>query len=138
VKIIHEAIPELYLENLSDQEGESSLASLARSVGGIVLGGSKEMIKKIIEQIVDKLSERAYQSLVNFFKARAAEFKDAQAKPQDGVTVKIAWKNVQGMTTIRNVINAIRGKLSLGNIGDLNLPNISTPDISILADKQFD
>ena len=138
VKIIHEAVPELYLENVSEYEGESSLASLARSVGGIVVGGGKEMIKKIIEQIVQKLSDRAYQSLSNFFKARAAEFKEAQAKPQDGVTVKVIWTNVQGMTTIRTVINAIRGKLSLGNIGDLTLPNIGAPDIRIMPDKQFE
>jgi hypothetical protein len=138
VKIIHEAVPELYLENVGEYEGESSLASLARSVGGIVVGGGKEMIKKIIEQIVEKLCERAYQSLSNFFKARAAEFKEAQAKPQDGVTVKVVWSNVQGMSTIRTVINAIRGKLSLGNIGDLTLPNIGAPDIRIMPDKQFD
>ena len=138
VKIIHEAVPELYLENVGEYEGESSLASLARSVGGIVLGGGKEMIRKIIEQIVEKLCDRAYQSLSNFFKARAAEFKQAQAKPRDGVTVKVIWTNVQGMSTIRTVINAIRGKLSLGNIGDLTLPNIGTPDIRIMPDKQFD
>jgi hypothetical protein len=138
VKIIHEAVPELYLENISDQENESSLASLARSVGGVVLGGGKDIIRKIIEQLVEKLSERAYQSLSNFFKARAAEFKEAQAKPQDGVTVKIIWTNVQGMTAIRTVINAIKGKLSLGSIGDLTLPNISAPEIKIAADKQFD
>jgi hypothetical protein len=107
-------------------------------VGGIVVSGGKEMIKKIIEQIVEKLCDRAYQSLSNFFKARAAEFKEAQAKPQDGVTVKVIWTNVQGMATIRTVINAIRGKLSLGNIGDLTLPNIGAPDIRITADKQFD
>ena len=138
VKIIHESVPELYLENIDDHENESSLASLARSVGGVVLGGGKDIIKRIIEQLVEKLSERAYQSLSNFFKARAAEFKEAQAKPQDGVTVKIIWTNVQGMTAIRTVINAIRGKLSVGDIGNLTIPNISAPDIRIMADKQFD
>ena len=138
VKIIHEAVPEMYLENINDHEGESSLASLAKSIGGIALGGGKEIIKNIVEKLVEKLSELAYQALANFFKARAAEFKEAQAQPQDGVTVKIIWTNIQGMSSIRAVINAIRGKLSVGNIADLALPNIPTPDIKILADRKFD
>jgi hypothetical protein len=36
------------------------------------------------------------------------------------------------------VINAIRGKNPLGNISDMTLPNIPTPDIKIIADKKFD
>jgi hypothetical protein len=138
VKIIHEAVPEMYLENINDQEGESSLASLAKSIGGVALGGGKEIIKNIVEKLIEKLCELAYQALANFFKARAAEFKEAQAQPQDGVTVKITWTNIQGMSSIRAVINAIRGKLSVGNIADLALPNIPTPDIKILADRKFD
>ena len=45
VKIIHEALPELYLEYLSDSE-ESPLASLAKTVGGIAVGGGKEIFQK--------------------------------------------------------------------------------------------
>lgn len=138
VKIIHEAVPELYLEHIGDQEGESALTSLAKSVGGIALGSGKKVLTGIIEKLVEKLSERAYQALANFFKARAAEFKEAQAQPQDGVTVKIVWANVQGMAAIRTVINAIRGKLSLGNLGDLSLPNIQAPEVKVVADKKFD
>lgn len=137
IKIIHEAIPELYLEHINEYENESSLASLAKSVGGIALSGSKEILTKIIEQLVEKLSEHAYQAVANFFKGRAAEFKEAQAQPQDGVTVKIIWSNIQGMTTIRNVINAIRGKNALSNISDMTLPNIPAPEIKIVADKKF-
>ena len=135
VKIIHEAMPELYLENINDQEGESPLAALAKSVGGVALGGGKEIMTKLIEKLIEKLSERAYQALVNFFKARAAEFKQAQAQPQDGVTVKITWTNIPGMS---GILNAIRGNLSIGNLSDLALPNIPTPEIQIIADKKFD
>jgi len=138
VKIIHEAVPEKYLEYINDGEGESSLASIAKSIGGIALGGGKQILTGIIEKLVEQLSERAYKALANFFKARAAEFKQAQAQPQDGVTVRIVWTNIQGMSTIRTVINAIRGKLSLGSIADLALPNIPAPEIKILADKKFD
>jgi hypothetical protein len=88
--------------------------------------------------LVEKISEMAYQSLGNYFKARAAEFKEAQAKPQDGVTVKIIWKNIQGMSAIRAVINAIRGNLSIGNLSDLSMPNLPSPEIEIVADKKFD
>ncbi|WP_276370837.1 hypothetical protein [Chryseolinea sp. H1M3-3] len=138
VKIIHEAIPELYLEHIGDHEQESALASLAKTAGGIVLGGSKEMLTKLIEQLVEKISEHAYQAVANFFKGRAAEFKEAQAQPQDGVTIKISWSNIQGMTAIRTVINAIRNKNPLGNISELTLPNIPSPEIKIVADKKFD
>ena len=138
VKIVHEAVPELYLEYINDEEAESSLASIAKSVGGIALGAGRQVLARIIEKIVEQLSERAYQALANFFKARAAEFKQAQAEPQDGVTVKITWTNIQGMSSIRAVINAIRGKVSLGNIADLALPNIPAPEIKVLADRMFD
>ena len=80
----------------------------------------------------------AYIAVVNFFKARAAEFKTAQAQPQDGVTIKIIWKNVSGMSTIRSIINAIKGKLSVGNLSELSLPNFPVPEIKIKADKKFD
>ena len=86
---------------------------------------------------MEKLSEHAYQAVANFFKGRAAEFKEAQAQPQDGVTVKITWSNVQGMSTIRSVINAIQGKNPVG-ISDLSLPNIPAPEVKITADKKFD
>ena len=137
VKIIHEAVPELYLEHIGAYERESSLAALVKSTGGIALGGGKEILTKIIEQLVEKLSEHAYQAVAIFFKGRAAEFKAAQAQPQDGVTVKITWTNIQGMSAIRAVISAIRGKSPLGNISDMTLPNIPTPDIKVVADKIF-
>jgi hypothetical protein len=132
VKIIHEAFPEMFLENYSERIEQYSLGDV---VGGIA---GKEMIAKLVEKLVEKVSELAYQSLGNYFKARAGEFKTAQAQPQDGVTVKISWKNVQGMNAIRSVINAIRGKLSLDTLSGLTLPSFSAPEIEVSADKKFD
>jgi hypothetical protein len=93
------------------------------------------MIRKVIEQLIDKLVKHAYDSMVNYFKSRAAEFKEAQAKPDDGVTIKISWVNIPGMSTIRAAINAIREKLSFSNLTDLTLPNIPAPEIQIAAGK---
>ena len=129
VKIIHEAIPELFLENYPDQE--SPLDMLGKVAG-------KEIISKLVEKLIDKFATAAYEAVVNFFKARAAEFKEAQAQPQDGVTVKLTWTNIPGMSTIRTIINAIRGNLSIGNLTDITMPSLPVPDIKIVADKKFD
>ncbi len=131
VKIIHEAIPELYFESSQDQEEEFSIGSALGKFTG------KKLIAGIIEKLIGKISSVAYDAVVNFFKTRAAEFKQAQAQPQDGVTVKLIWKNVQGMSAIRAIINAIKGKLSIGNLSDLTIPNFTAPEIKIEADKQF-
>lgn len=135
VRIVHEAMPELYLDNFTPDEENfapfSAIGALAKSAG-------KEMLSKIIEKLVEKLAEMAYQAIVNYFKARAAEFKQAHAQPQDGVTLKVIWINIPGMSSIRAIINAVKGNLSLGNLADLALPNIPTPDIQIKAGKYFD
>jgi hypothetical protein len=138
VKIIHEALPEMYLEHVGDQEDESPIAAIAKTVGGISVGAGKAVLKSIIEKLTAKLSDVAYQSLAEFFKARAAEFRQAQAEPQDGVTVKIKWSNIPGMPAIRATINALRGKGPVGNLADLSLPSIPTPAVTITADKKFD
>jgi len=132
VKIVHEAFPELYLENYEERVEQFSVTDAIGKFAG------KEVISKLIEKLVEKISDTAYQSLGNYFKARAAEFKEAQAQPQDGVTVKISWKNIQGMSTIKTVINAVRGNLSLGNLSNLSLPSLSAPEIQVVADKKFD
>ena len=131
VKIVHEALPELYLEHYNDQQEDLAPLDALGKIAG------KEIISKLVEKLIDKISTLAYEALVNFFKARAAEFKEAQAKPQDGVTVKLTWHNIPGMSTIRTVINAVRGNLSIGNLADLALPNIPAPEIKIMADKKF-
>ncbi len=132
VKIVHEALPELYLESINDQQEQfAPLEALGKIAG-------KEIISKLVAKLTDKISSLAYEAVVNFFKARAAEFKEAQAQPQDGVTIKLTWSNIAGMTTIRTVINAIRGNLSIGNLTDIALPSFPVPDIKIEADKKFE
>jgi len=129
VKIVHEAIPELFLENYPEQE--SALDALGKVAG-------KEIISKLVEKLIDKFATAAYEAVGNFFKARAAEFKEAQAQPQDGVTIKLTWSNIPGMSTIRTIINAIRGNLSIGNLADIAIPSLPVPDIKIVADKKFE
>ena len=131
VKIVHEALPELYLENMADQQEQFSPLDLLGKVAG------KEIITKLVEKLTDKISKLAYDAVGAFFKARAIEFKEAQAQPLDGVTIRLTWSNVQGMSVIRTIINAIKGNLSIGNLSDLSLPNFNAPDIKIEAGKKF-
>lgn len=138
VKIIHEAIPELYLEYYADEEEQfAPFAAIGKAVGGMAKSAGKKVLADIIEKIIRKVTDMAYKALVNYFKARGAEFKGAQAAPQDGVTVQISFINIPGMSSIRAVINAINGKLTLGNIADLALPNIPTPEIKSVPGKRF-
>lgn len=132
VKIVHEALPELYLEHYEDRQEQFNPVNALGKLAG------KGIISKLVEALTEKVSSKAYEAVVNFFKARAAEFKEAQAQPQDGVTIKLTWSNVSGMKAIRTIINAVRGDLSIGNLSDLNLPSLSVPDIKIMADKKFD
>lgn len=132
VRIVHESLPELYLENISEEEEQFvSLGAIGRLAG-------KTLLSKLIEQLMGKISSLAFDAVVNFFKTRAAEFKEAQAQPQDGVTIRLSWKNVAGMSALRTLINAIRGNASPGNLKDLSLPSLRPPEIRVLADKRFD
>ncbi len=132
VKIIHESIPELYLENIRDDEEQfAPLDALGKFAG-------KAIITKLTGHLMSKISSLAFDSVVNFFKTRAAEFKEAQAQPQDGVTIRISWRNVGGMSALRNVINAIRGNGSPGNLKDLSMPSFRAPEMKVLADKRFE
>jgi hypothetical protein len=131
VKIIHETMPELYLENMENENQQEAL-------GGVVLNAGRALLGKIVDKLVNRLVNVALNGVVNYFKARAAEFKQAQSTLHDGVTMKIIWLNVSGMTGIRAVINAIRGKMSIGNLADLALPNIPAPEIVIQPGKKFE
>ena len=71
-------------------------------------------------------------------KARSKEFVDAQGLPEDGVTLTIKWKNISGMVTIKSIISAIKGNLTLPNLADLKLPDLTNPDLSIKGGKLFD
>ncbi len=134
VKIIHEAVPELYLENVPEENLSPALAA----AGAFAAKAAKDLLVKLIEKLIVKISELAYQAVVNYFKARAAEFKQMQAEPEDGVTIKIIWVNIPGMSQLRAIINAVRGQMSVGNLADLVLPSIPTPEIQIKAGKKFD
>ncbi len=127
VKIVHEAIPGLYL----DREDAVPGGDLGKVAGN-------ELISKLVEKMIDQIAADAYEAVVKFFKERANEFKEAQAQPQDGVTIKLMWNNVAGMSTLRKVIGAIKGDQPIGNLSDLSLPNLPAPEIKIAADKQFD
>ena len=139
VKIIHEAMPEMFLEYYNDQQEQfSPISAIGKAISGISLNTGKELLTKIIEKLTDKLSGLANEAIANHFKVRAAEFKQAQAEPQDGVTIQIIWINIQGMASIKSVIQAIRGNLSIPNLADVSLPNIPTPEVKISAGKKFE
>lgn len=131
VKIVHEMVPELYMESIAGENQQEA-------GGGVLLGAGKAILGKIVDKLIEKLVDLAMKGVVNYFKARAAEFKQAQSTRHDGVTMKIIWINIPGMSGIRAIINAIRGKASLGNLADLALPNIPTPEVKIFAGKKFD
>ena len=133
VKIIHEAVPEMYIDNISEEN-----FTLPSSIGSLVINAGKEVLKKVVEKLTAKIAGHAYSAIANYFKARAEEFKQAQALPDDGVTIKIIWSNIPGMSSIRKIISAIRGNLSIGNISDLSLPSIPVPVIRVTAGKNFD
>lgn len=136
VKIIHEAVPELYLENVHEED--LIPAGVAAAAGAFAAKAAKDLLVKLIEKLIVKISQLAYQAVVNYFKARAAEFKQMQAEPADGVTVKIIWVNIPGMSQLRAIINAVRGQMSVGNLADLVLPSIPTPEVQVKAGKKFD
>ncbi len=132
VKIIHEALPAMYLEQYDDpQEHFLPLAAIGRMAG-------KQVISKLVELLIERVSTAAYNAVVGYFKARAVEFKDAQAHPQDGVTIQLTWNQVPGMSSIRAVINAVKGKVSIGDITTIGIPSLPTPIVKSVAGKQFD
>jgi hypothetical protein len=123
VKIIHEAFPEMYVENY--HEGHEHF-----------LGIGKNILSGLIESLVKKLAGKAFDEVRDYFKSRAAEFQQAQAQPEDGVTVRVVWNNVAGLSAIKSLISAVReGKLI--NPGTLSFPNLSKPDITAMAGKHI-
>lgn len=131
VKIIHEAMPEMYLESETDILDHFSLKSLGQKIGTGV-------INRLVEKLTELISSKAYNAIVVFMKARSKEFVDAQGLPEDGVTLTIKWKNISGMVTIKSIISAIKGNLTLPNLADLKLPDLTNPDLSIKGGKLFD
>lgn len=138
VKIVHEAMPEMFLEGYEDMQEQFSFGSLGKAIGGVALNAGKEMMKKLIEKLIDKIAEQAYKSVVSYFKSRVNEYMTAQAAPQDGVTIKIIWLNIPGMSALSTVINGFKGKITLGNIPNISLPDLQKPEVKISAGKNFD
>jgi len=129
VKIIHEAVPELYLNNYTpeNENSENFLPAIGKAV-----------LTKLIEELTKKIVDAAYDAVVKFLKARAIEFINAQNDPNDGVTIKIIWNNISGMNTIKAIINAVKNKLSIGDLTNLVIPKFPLPDILIKPGKLFD
>jgi hypothetical protein len=123
VRIIHESYPEQNLESFS---------------GGVIAKAGKGLLTNLVENVIANVAGAAYRSVLDFLKSRAAEFKQAQAQPQDGVTIKISWNNIAGMSAMRAMINGIKGKLSVPNLADLSIPTLPPPEISVVAGKNFD
>jgi hypothetical protein len=124
VKIVHESIPELYLQHFPESE------EFLGSIGKIA-------IEKLVEKLTEKFVDAAYDGVKVFFKARATEFKDALSKPDDGVTIHIRWQNVPGMTQLRTAINLIRGEGSLGDLKNISMPSLPVPTLKIVSGKNF-
>ena len=131
VKIIHEAMPELYLEHESEIEENFN----AKKLLGNVLGGT--LIKNVIQKLTELMSSKAFQAVLSFFKSRGREFVDAQAQPADGVTISVEWKDVQGLGIIKSIISAVKGNGSLPSLKEIKLPTFGTPELVIKAGKQF-
>jgi hypothetical protein len=97
----------------------------------------KVALEKVIEKLTEKFVDAGYEAVVDFFKARATEFKDSLSKPEDGVTIRIAWTNVPGMAQIRSVIKLIRGEGSLGDLKNISFPTINAPTLLVSEGKNF-
>ncbi|MBK8518774.1 MAG: hypothetical protein IPL55_21575 [Saprospiraceae bacterium] len=131
VKIIHEAMPELYLEYESEIEENFN----AKKLLGDVLGGS--LVKNVMQKLTELMASKAFQAVLSFFKSRGKEYVDAQAQPADGVTICVEWKDVHGLVIIKSLISAVKGNGSLPSLKDLKLPTFGTPELVIKAGKQF-
>jgi hypothetical protein len=124
VKIIHESVPELYLQNVPSTD---------QFVGAL----GKVALEKIVEKATEKFVDAAHDAVRSFFKAGAAEFKEALAKPEDGVTIRVTWTNVPGMAQIKSMIRLIRGEGALGDLKNISFPSVTAPSIKIIEGKNF-
>lgn len=132
VKIIHESVPEIYLENLESKEEQFlSLNKIASVVG-------KGFISKITNKLMQIVLKEGQNLLFKIFKSRSVEFKKAQAEPDDGITVKISWHNISGMSALAKMIRSIKRKQALGSLSDIAITKLEDPKIIIVAGKSFD
>ncbi len=138
VKIVHEALPELFQENVDEKQEQFSWSSIGSSLRSVAINAGKEILHKLVEKVTNKISDGAYLAVVNYFKTRVKEFIAAQSAPQDGVTISVVWTNIPGMAGLGAIINAVQGNFSLGSISELSLPSLPAPEVKIVPGKQFD
>lgn len=134
VKLVHEAMPEMFLEKSEDLE-EQNIGQIGRVLGGTI---GKEVLKKIMLKLITYLAKKAYQAVINYLKGKSGEFISAQSDRQDGVTIQIIWFNLPVMKQISAIVSAYKGRLSAGHIAGLVLPSLPVPEIKILPGKKFD
>ncbi len=124
------------------------MGDIDRRVGVVVIGipnrrlgfiAAQQNISSagLVESLVNKMAGKAYEEIRDYFKSRASEFKQAQAEPQDGVTIRLVWPNVPGLAAVKTIISAIRGNISF-NPATLTFPSLPKPEIVVKAGKQFD
>ncbi|QJX46072.1 hypothetical protein HMJ29_03605 [Hymenobacter taeanensis] len=136
VKFVHEAMPELYLENFEPAQ-EQFLGGVARAAGGALVKFGKDALVKVVEKLINKFADVVYNSIITYLKSRKQEFITASAN-QSGVTVKAIFTNVPIMSKLRLVISAMKGTTNLGDLADFVLPSLPTPSVVIVGGRQFD
>jgi hypothetical protein len=141
VKLIHEAYPEMYINELemNEQEQFAPLAVAANAAKGLLVA----QLMKILEKIIQRLADFVLNAVANFFKGRKQEFLSVQRGASDGVTIKITFMGIPGMSQLRLVLKLLRDpkNTSLGDVNDfLSLPGVMNivPDVKVFPNKQFD
>lgn len=151
VKVVHEAMPELYLDHYQAQD--EYRRGGGQGGGGFHGGGhhgghhhhhhkvaldpGHVMLVGLIRKLIGRIAHSSYDSIVELFKTRSEEFKKAQAEQKDGVTIKLSWKNIAGLAAFRVLIGQIRTKQPVGDLSAIHLPEIPKPAIVVVAGKNF-
>ena len=134
IKIIHEAYPEMFINEMESTKEEQLMPFGAMAAA---------TLKKVIEVLISKLADYLFKAVENYFKARRQEFITTQRASKNGVTVKITFTKIPFMSKVRAMLKVIREgqNSSLGDMKDLiSLPSIANliPEIKIVPNKQFD
>lgn len=122
VKIIHETFPEMYMENFTENEG--------------VFMGVKNVLTGLLEKLADKFADNAFDGMRQVFRTRAAEFRKAQAEPDDGVTIGITWPHVSGLSALRSLFSRVNPGMMISD-SMLQALNPGGPEIIIKAGKHI-
>lgn len=123
VKIVHEAFLNSELENIVSEELEEGLAGAAMNA--------------VISKLMDIITEAAVNAVLKYIKNRVNEFVKAQQNSADGVTLRLVWRNLPGMDTIKTILRALKGKAKLIDIASVTIPKFSLPEIETIPGKKF-